>query len=34
MGAESVSVGPISLHSDDVIAVISNELDRRAPMQR
>ncbi|MNC99648.1 hypothetical protein D3C83_180060 [compost metagenome] len=28
MGATAVSVGPLSLHSDDVIAVLSNELDR------
>jgi tRNA (pseudouridine54-N1)-methyltransferase len=27
-GATAVSVGPVSLHSDDVIAVLSNELDR------
>lgn len=29
-GALSVSVGPLSLHSDDVIAILSNELDRLA----
>lgn len=28
-GAMSVSVGPLSLHTDDVIAILSNELDRR-----
>ena len=28
LGAAAVSVGPMSLHSDDVIAVLSNELDR------
>jgi tRNA (pseudouridine54-N1)-methyltransferase len=27
--AEPVSVGPVSLHSDDVVAIVSNELDRR-----
>ena len=33
LGATPVSVGPLSLHSDDVIAVLSNELDRSAPRQ-
>jgi len=28
-GCQRVSVGPVSLHSDDVIALVSNELDRR-----
>ena len=28
LGATPLSVGPVSLHSDDVIAVLSNELDR------
>ena len=28
-GAEPVSVGPLSLHSDDVVTLVSNELDRR-----
>jgi tRNA (pseudouridine54-N1)-methyltransferase len=28
LGATPVSVGPLRLHSDDVIAVLSNELDR------
>ncbi|HVR20953.1 MAG TPA: hypothetical protein VMS65_14680 [Polyangiaceae bacterium] len=28
LGATAVSVGPLSLHSDDVIAILSNELDR------
>jgi tRNA (pseudouridine54-N1)-methyltransferase len=28
-GAEPVGIGPVSLHSDDVVAVVSNELDRR-----
>ncbi len=30
IGAEPMSVGPLSLHADDVIAIVSNELDRRA----
>jgi tRNA (pseudouridine54-N1)-methyltransferase len=29
LGATAVSIGPRSLHTDDVIAVLSNELDRR-----
>jgi tRNA (pseudouridine54-N1)-methyltransferase len=28
LGATAVSIGPVSLHSDDVIAVLSNQLDR------
>lgn len=28
IGAQAVSVGPVSLHSDDVVALVSNELDR------
>lgn len=28
-GSAAISVGPLSLHSEDVIAVLSNELDRR-----
>lgn len=28
LGAKSLSVGPISLHADDAIAIVSNELDR------
>jgi tRNA (pseudouridine54-N1)-methyltransferase len=28
IGARSVSVGPVSLHSDDVVTLVSNELDR------
>jgi tRNA (pseudouridine54-N1)-methyltransferase len=27
--AEPVGIGPVSLHSDDAIAIVSNELDRR-----
>lgn len=29
LDAPRVSVGPVSLHSDDVVAIVSNELDRR-----
>ena len=29
-GALSVSVGPVELHTEDVVTVVSNELDRRA----
>jgi len=28
LGATTLSIGPLSLHTDDVIAVVSNELDR------
>ena len=28
-GAQRISIGPVSMHSDDVVAVVSNELDRR-----
>jgi tRNA (pseudouridine54-N1)-methyltransferase len=28
IGARAVSVGPLSLHSDDVVTLVSNELDR------
>lgn len=28
IGARAVSVGPVSLHSDDVVTLVSNELDR------
>jgi tRNA (pseudouridine54-N1)-methyltransferase len=28
-GAEPVSVGPVSLHAEDVITLVANELDRR-----
>lgn len=30
VGARRLSVGPVSLHADDAVAVVSNELDRRA----
>ncbi|MDQ2643138.1 MAG: tRNA (pseudouridine(54)-N(1))-methyltransferase TrmY [Myxococcota bacterium] len=30
IGAEPISVGPLSLHSDDVVSLVSNELDRRS----
>jgi tRNA (pseudouridine54-N1)-methyltransferase len=29
LGAKAISVGPISLHADDAIAILSNDLDRR-----
>lgn len=29
LGAGALSIGPVSLHSDDVVAVLSNELARR-----
>jgi len=29
-GASSLSVGPLSLHADDAVAIVQNELDRRA----
>lgn len=29
LGAKPISVGPVSLHADDAIAVVSNEIDRR-----
>jgi tRNA (pseudouridine54-N1)-methyltransferase len=29
-GCRRLSVGPLSLHSDDVVTLVSNELDRRA----
>jgi tRNA (pseudouridine54-N1)-methyltransferase len=29
MGARSLSVGPVTVHSEDAIAIVSNELDRR-----
>jgi tRNA (pseudouridine54-N1)-methyltransferase len=31
-GARPVRVGPVSLHADDAIAVVRNELDRRTPL--
>jgi tRNA (pseudouridine54-N1)-methyltransferase len=29
-GARPVSIGPVPVHADDVVAIVSNELDRRA----
>lgn len=29
LGYERLNIGPVSLHSDDVVSVVSNELDRR-----
>jgi tRNA (pseudouridine54-N1)-methyltransferase len=31
IGARPLSVGPVSVHAEDAIAVVSNELDRREP---
>ncbi len=33
-GVIAASIGPVSLHSDDVVAIVSNELDRRAALER
>lgn len=30
VGAQRISIGPVSLHADDVVTVVTNELDRRA----
>jgi tRNA (pseudouridine54-N1)-methyltransferase len=30
VGARPMSIGPISVHADDAVTVLSNELDRRA----
>ena len=30
-GCQRLAVGPVSLHGDDVVSVVSNELDRRFP---
>ena len=30
IGAQPLSVGPLSLHSDDVVTLVTNELDRRS----
>jgi tRNA (pseudouridine54-N1)-methyltransferase len=30
LGARSIGVGPVSLHAEDAIAVVSNEMDRRS----
>jgi tRNA (pseudouridine54-N1)-methyltransferase len=31
IGAGAVGVGPVSVHADDAITLVSNELDRRGP---
>jgi tRNA pseudouridine-54 N-methylase len=31
LGARPISIGPRSLHTEDAIVVLSNELDRLAP---
>ena len=33
IGARPIRVGPVSLHAEDAIAVVSNEIDRGAPVQ-
>lgn len=33
-GCRRISVGPLSLHSDDVVSLISNELDRRFSQEK
>jgi tRNA pseudouridine-54 N-methylase len=30
LGARPVAIGPVSVHADDVVAIVGNELDRRA----
>jgi tRNA (pseudouridine54-N1)-methyltransferase len=30
-GARAVSVGPVSLHAEDAVAIVNNEVDRRLP---
>lgn len=32
IGARPIGVGPVSLHSDDVVTLLSNEIDRRRPL--
>lgn len=29
LGARAISIGPVSVHADDVVSVLTNELDRR-----
>jgi tRNA (pseudouridine54-N1)-methyltransferase len=33
-GARRISIGPVSLHADDVVALVTNELDRRVASAR
>ncbi|MDF3070959.1 MAG: hypothetical protein K0R38_6560, partial [Polyangiaceae bacterium] len=33
-GAATLSVGPRSLHAEDVVTLLNNELDRRSPADR
>ncbi len=33
-GAQRTSIGPVSLHADDVVAIVTNELDRRSAAPR
>lgn len=30
LGARPIAIGPVSVHADDVVAIVGNELDRRA----
>lgn len=34
IGARSLGVGPVSLHAEDAIAIVSNEIDRREASRR
>jgi tRNA (pseudouridine54-N1)-methyltransferase len=31
-GAHPIGVGPVSIHTEDVVAIVTNELDRRVPV--
>jgi tRNA (pseudouridine54-N1)-methyltransferase len=33
LGAAAVGVGPVSLHADDAVVILANELDRRAALR-
>lgn len=34
LGATPIGVGPVSIHADDAVAIVSNELDRREAAER
>ena len=34
IGAQRISIGPVSLHADDVVTIVTNELDRRVTSAR
>jgi len=34
IGAQRISIGPVSLHADDVVTIVTNELDRRGAVAR